>query len=295
MNRTTLTTSDRWTRRRFKSSGRYPCACINQTVHQQEVTDAHPFWVVTNDPDLERAAREYGDGFYHENLEGINGFWVEAKDLREGDVFFGANGELLTFVSKERVELEEPITVYNFTVAGNHNYFVIAETDEYGQTCVLVHNGGDGGNGKLTWWQFIKELVSSTASTVTSGGLGIFLARTIANRLVGTPASVAATALGAITVVPDYIRLKSYIKYIDEWTKDPLNPPTPPPIIAKDFGQQPLPQPQQLRPHIQPQPLQPCLTTQQTQEIQRELWQIPGLQQWLNQKWEQMQWVQWQW
>ena len=84
---------------------------------------------------------ENGVILYHENLEpGLNGFWVEVKDLREGDVFIGANGELLTLAAMERVEFEENIKVYNFTVDGNHNYFVIAETDEYGQTCVLVHN-----------------------------------------------------------------------------------------------------------------------------------------------------------
>jgi len=68
------------------------------------------------------------------------GFWVEAKDLREGDVFLGANGELSTLVNLERVQFDETINVYNFTVDGNHNYFVIAQTGEYGQTCMLVHN-----------------------------------------------------------------------------------------------------------------------------------------------------------
>jgi hypothetical protein len=96
---------------------------------------------------LERAARgvvdENGVILYHENVEsGLNGFWVEAKDLREGDVLLGANGELSTVVSNERVECPDGITVYNFTVEGNHNYFVIAETDEFGQTCTLVHNTG---------------------------------------------------------------------------------------------------------------------------------------------------------
>ena len=109
------------------------------------VTDAHPFWVVTDEPDLERAARsmvdENGVILYHENLEpGLNGFWVEAKDLREGDVVLGANGELSTVMALERVEFPDGITVYNFTVDGNHNYFVLAETDEFGQTCILVHN-----------------------------------------------------------------------------------------------------------------------------------------------------------
>ena len=97
--------------------------------------------MVTDEPDLERAAREVVDEngviLYHENLEpGLNGFWVEAKDLREGDIFLGANGELVVLISTERVEFEESIKVYNFTVDGNHNYFVIAETDEYPPTNV---------------------------------------------------------------------------------------------------------------------------------------------------------------
>ena len=102
--------------------------------------------MVTDNPDLSRAARsvvdENGVILYHENIEpGLNGFWVEAKDLREGDVFVGANGEFSTLVATERIVFPEGIKVYNFTVDGNHNYFVIAKTGDYGPTCVLVHNG----------------------------------------------------------------------------------------------------------------------------------------------------------
>ena len=109
-----------------------------------ESTDVHPFWVVTDEPDLSRAARsvvdENGLLIYHENLEpGLNGFWVEAKDLRVGDVFLGANGEISTLVSKER--LSGAIAVFNFTVESNHNYFIIAKEYELGQICILVHNG----------------------------------------------------------------------------------------------------------------------------------------------------------
>jgi len=87
---------------------------------------------------------ENGVILYHENIDpGLNGFWVEAKDLREGDVFLGANGELLMLVSQERVEFLDGLTVYNFTVDGNHNYFVIAAEDVYGQTSVLVHNADE--------------------------------------------------------------------------------------------------------------------------------------------------------
>ena len=103
------------------------------------------FTVVGSNPDHDRAARsvvdENGVILYHENIEsGLNGYWVEAKDLREGDVFLGANGELSTLVATERVVFPDGIKVYNFTVDGNYDYFVIASVDEYGQTCVLVHN-----------------------------------------------------------------------------------------------------------------------------------------------------------
>jgi len=106
-----------------------------------KTTDGHPFWVVTDEPDIERAARDYSDGMYHGNLEITeHGFWVEAKDLRVGDVFLGANGELSTLTNIVRVEQEGGIAVFNFTVEGNHNYFILTKEYEYGQTCILVHN-----------------------------------------------------------------------------------------------------------------------------------------------------------
>jgi len=109
--------------------------------HVIETTDGHPFWVASNEPDLERAAREFADGFYHENL-GVteHGFWVEAKDLRVGDVFLGANGELSTLTNIVRVEQDGGIAVFNFKVEGNHNYFILAKEFGFGQSCVLAHN-----------------------------------------------------------------------------------------------------------------------------------------------------------
>ena len=40
------------------------------------------------------------------------------------------------------VEQEGGVAVFNFTVEGNHNYFILAKEYECGQTCVLVHNAG---------------------------------------------------------------------------------------------------------------------------------------------------------
>ena len=117
-----------------------------------ETTNAHPFFVVTDNPDPDRAASsvvdENGQLLYHENIgETENGYWVEAKNLQPGDQFLDANGHLSQLIGIERVEFSDGIAVYNFTVANNSNYFVIAE-GEFGQTCVLVHNAGCHGNSK---------------------------------------------------------------------------------------------------------------------------------------------------
>ena len=116
---------------------------IDEQGHEQiiETTDGHPFWVVTDEPDLERAAKDISDGLYHGNLEITeHGYWVEAKDLQVGDVFLGASGELSTLVQTCREEYVDGIAVYNFAVDGNHDYFVISRDDQFGQTCILVHN-----------------------------------------------------------------------------------------------------------------------------------------------------------
>ena len=59
----------------------------NGNAQVLETTDGHPFWVVTDEPDLERAAQgtidENGVILYHNNIAPTeHGFWVEAKDLR---------------------------------------------------------------------------------------------------------------------------------------------------------------------------------------------------------------------
>jgi hypothetical protein len=124
---------------------RYLTVSDSKGTQTFKTTDSHPFWVVTDNPDLSRAAREVvednGSILHHEAISVTkNGYYVEAKDLKVGDVFLGANGELSTLVFTERVEFPEGITVYNFTVDGNHDYFVIAQEYKFEQTCVLVHN-----------------------------------------------------------------------------------------------------------------------------------------------------------
>jgi hypothetical protein len=119
----------------------------NNVTQTFGTTDSHAYWVVTDKPDLSRVARdvveENGVILQHENLVVTDhGFYVEAKNLRVGDIFIGPSGELTTFVDSQRVDYPDGITVYNFTVEDDHNYFVIANYEAYqnGAEPVLVHN-----------------------------------------------------------------------------------------------------------------------------------------------------------
>jgi RHS repeat-associated protein len=64
-----------------------------------ETTDNHPFWIE-------------GKG------------WVFADELQVGDKLQKADGSNLTIDKVEFVKLDEPVTVYNFTVADYHTYYV---------------------------------------------------------------------------------------------------------------------------------------------------------------------------
>ena len=76
-----------------------------------ETTPVHPFWV--------------------------DGEWVAAKDLREGDELTLADGSTATVTKTYGEQLDEPVIVYNFEVEDFHTYYV---TD----TGVLVHNANGG-------------------------------------------------------------------------------------------------------------------------------------------------------
>jgi hypothetical protein len=112
-----------------------------------ETTDSHPFWVVTNNPDLNRLAHESvterSITLQHENIDVTkNGYYVEAKDLKIGDNFIGPNHEVSTLEDTSRKDFANGIKVYNFTVENNHNYFVIANYSDFinGKEPILVHN-----------------------------------------------------------------------------------------------------------------------------------------------------------
>ena len=62
--------------------------------------------------------------------------WIDAIDLRAGDILVKSNGEYVVVEMVEHELLEAPITVYNFEVEDFHTYYV-------GDTSVLVHNKCD--------------------------------------------------------------------------------------------------------------------------------------------------------
>ena len=77
------------------------------------VTPEHPFWEPTEET------------------------WTPAGDLQPGDHLLQRDGDLLTITSITTPDRTTPFTVYNFTVAGTHNYY--ATTLD-----TLVHNCGSG-------------------------------------------------------------------------------------------------------------------------------------------------------
>ena len=94
-----------------------------------QVTPGHPFWVVRGEDLESRPWPEHaGERVMNAALQGR---WVDAGDLRVGDVLYLKNGE-----SREIGEiqvLEGGQQVYNFHVEELANYAV-------GEGCVLVHN-----------------------------------------------------------------------------------------------------------------------------------------------------------
>lgn len=59
--------------------------------------------------------------------------FVNAVDLRAGDILWTVNGEYVIIEKIQHEILETPIDVFNFTVGNNHTYFV-------GSSAVGVHN-----------------------------------------------------------------------------------------------------------------------------------------------------------
>ena len=63
--------------------------------------------------------------------------WLWAENLSIGDTLRRADGGTAKVLAIERVKLDAPQLVYNFTVKGPHTYFVL-------EVGVLVHNDGPG-------------------------------------------------------------------------------------------------------------------------------------------------------
>ena len=92
-------------------------------VYEREVYETYS--ITIGDEEIEATAEH---PFYT-----MDDGWVAAEDLEVGDEVATADGESETVDDIVRNILEEPVTVYNFAVMDNHNYFV-------GENKLLVHN-----------------------------------------------------------------------------------------------------------------------------------------------------------
>lgn len=101
-----------------------------------EVTGGHPFWVVDG---VNLASRPIVDHIlYGERGMTPNGRWVNARDLKPGDIFLDYFDNEFTL---ENISYRyDTVTVYNFEVVGTHSYVVSS-------LGVLVHNNSKKGLG----------------------------------------------------------------------------------------------------------------------------------------------------
>lgn len=105
-----------------------------------ESTQHHPFWVVEGE-DLDARSKPDHLASASEEYPSIPGRWVDAHDLRVGDVLFlrGGRRAAIEAIASRQVATK----VYNFRVDGLHNYAV-------GAGGVLVHNGCKVGKAAVT-------------------------------------------------------------------------------------------------------------------------------------------------
>ena len=67
--------------------------------------------------------------------------YIQARNLRAGDIVVTVNGDRVVVEAIQHEILENPITVYNFEVEGNHNYY--ANDVLVHNTCAAKAAGGD--------------------------------------------------------------------------------------------------------------------------------------------------------
>lgn len=96
----------------------------------------------------------------------VDGEWISAEELKQGDILTIADGTTLEVISVTFENLESPVKIYNFEVEDWHNYYVA-------DSGVLVHNmncakineavasGGKSGSGSKIANKFPNEAMPS--------------------------------------------------------------------------------------------------------------------------------------
>ena len=95
-------------------------------VVQSFVSETTELVIVTVGSDVLRCTREHP---FYSPIKG----WVNASELRAGDVLVSLNGEYLVVDRVQDEILKSPLPVYNFEVADLHTYHI-------GKNSILVHN-----------------------------------------------------------------------------------------------------------------------------------------------------------
>ena len=93
--------------------------------------------------------------------------WIDAIDLRAGDILVRSNGEYVVVEAIEHELLESPITVYNFEVEDFHTYYV-------GSASVLVHNKCKNALTNKQAEEAAKKLGYTKAKNISSHGQAVF-------------------------------------------------------------------------------------------------------------------------
>lgn len=127
--------SGEWTFSKVSKQGAYryqgDIITIQMNSDKIEATGNHPFFVLSGD---KLASRPLPAEVLKEEQETAGpGRWVEARDLKTGDVLKSINGGELTVTGL--LSRNEKVEVYHLEIESNHNYAVH-------QTGILVHNGG---------------------------------------------------------------------------------------------------------------------------------------------------------
>ncbi len=160
-------------------------------------------------------------------------YFVDAKNLRAGDILQTVNGKTVVVEQVQHEILESPVTVYNFEVEDNHNYFVGNSAKSGCGGYVLTHNfcgtatagnvasGAGSGLGKsiLNGLSKVVEAVGKLGSSAGQIGASVGQLGAAAGKLATALATIGASVAFSKTIADTKTDTKSKTKDNDERTE----------------------------------------------------------------------------